>query len=87
MTNDEKWQIFGRALGDVAEYVLIYLGILLAVIVLVVILLIRYSQKRKAQPENTGQPKQNTALRILIMILIGGLVFLISPIILSFFLH
>ena len=87
MRNDEKWQLFGKTLGDLAASVYIYLGILLAAIVLIVILIVHYSQKRKAQPENTANSKRNVALRILIMILIGGLVFLISPIILSFFLH
>jgi len=86
MSNDEKWQAFGKTLGDVAEYAVIYLGILFAVIVLLVFLLVLYRKKRKEQTENAGNPKQNTSRRILLYVVIGVFVFLLSPLILWFFL-
>lgn len=85
MSNDEKWQLFGKTLGDVAEAVYIYLGVLVAAVILLVVLFARYRKKRREQPENN--PKQTTGQRIVLIILTGLFVLLISPVILGFILH
>ena len=84
---DERWQKLGSTIVDSFKTLWVYIGILSAAVILTVVLILMYVKKSKQQKDNPDriQGRQLTAVRIVILLLIGVLVLLAAPAVFLFF--
>ncbi len=85
MAND-KWTEFGHTMGDIAQIVYIWgIALLIAVIILIILIALYVQKTRKnndsSDDDNGG--KKPVALRIGIIITVGILVLILSPVLLG----
>lgn len=75
---------FGKLLGDIAVFMYVYEAVIAVVLILLCILVVRYIKKRKSK--DNDDKKKYVPMGISIIIVVGALILLVSPLIMGIFL-
>ncbi len=80
-----KFEKFGKLLGDIAIFMYVYEAVIAVVLILLCILVVRYIKKRKSK--GNDDKKKYEPMWISIIIVVGALILLVSPLIMGMFLQ